>query len=207
MTEKKPLHDPENFETRIRPEEDRERRPGKKRGGLLEFLIILLVAFALVFGVVRPFVVEAFYIPSESMVPTLEVGDRVFVNKFKYHFTVPQRGEIVVFESLVGSEDEDLIKRVVALPGDLVFIRDGVLHVNDKRLEEPYVNKELPDDSNYPPPDAPSPYIIIPPGEIFVMGDNRTNSRDSRYFGPISMEKGEGEAFVVFWPPSNVGIL
>jgi signal peptidase I len=204
MTEKKPLHDPENFETRIRPEEDRERRPGKKRGGLLEFLIILLVAFALVFGVVRPFVVEAFYIPSESMVPTLEVGDRVFVNKFKYRLAVPQRGEIVVFESLVGGEDEDLIKRVVALPGDLVFIRDGVLYVNEKRFEEPYVNKEFPDDSNYPP-DAP--YIIIPPGEIFVMGDNRTNSRDSRFIGPISIEKVEGEAFVVFWPPSNVGIL
>src|ERR687889_1662344 len=91
-------------------------RAPKKVGGFLEFLVILVVAFALVFGFVRPFVLEAFYIPSESMVPTLLVGDRVFVNKFIYRFTEPERGDIVVFESVNGGE-EDLIKRVVGVGG------------------------------------------------------------------------------------------
>src|SRR5918911_2156054 len=90
-------------------------------GGLGEFLVILVITFALVFGVVRPFIVEAFYIPSESMVPTLEVGDRVFVNKFIYRFSEPEHGDIVVFESVEG-ESEDLIKRIVGLPGDRVAV-------------------------------------------------------------------------------------
>jgi len=193
MTEKKPFHDPENFETGMKPEED------KKSGGLLEFLIILLIAFALVFGVVRPFIVEAFYIPSESMVPTLEVGDRVFVNKFVYRFSEPEHGDIVVFESVEG-ENEDLIKRIVGLPGDRVAVFDGVLFVNGERWEEPYVNKLFPDNSSYGP-------TTVPEGEVFVMGDNRSNSRDSRFFGPISLDNIEGEAFIIFWPPSSVGIL
>ena len=199
MTEKKPFHDLENFETGMKPEENRERRSRKEGRGLLEFLIILLVAFALVFGVVRPFIVEAFYIPSESMVPTLEVGDRVFVNKFIYRFSEPQRGDIVVFESMEGDE-EDLIKRIVGLPGDRVAVLDGVLFVNSERWEEPYVNEQFPDNSSYGP-------TTVPEGGVFVMGDNRTNSRDSRFFGAVSREKIEGEAFVIFWPPSSVGIL
>src|SRR5215212_2067510 len=164
MTEKKPFHDPENFETGMKPEEDREHRSQKKSGGFVEFLIILLIAFALVFGVVRPFIVEAFYIPSESMVPTLEVGDRVFVNKFIYRFSDPEHGDIVVFESAEGGE-EDLIKRIVGLPGDTITVRNGVLFVNDERWKEPYVNKELPDNSYFGP-------ITVPEGEILVIGDN-----------------------------------
>src|SRR5215203_3934453 len=105
-------------------------RTPKKVGGFLEFVIILAVAFALVFGFVRPFVLEAFRIPSESMVPTLEVGDRVFVNKFIYRFTEPERGDIVVFESVGEGDDQKLIKRVVALPGDEVEVRSGTLLVN-----------------------------------------------------------------------------
>src|SRR5919199_990692 len=124
MTEKHSYQ--RDFETGVSPE---ERRSPRKSGGLLEFLIIVIVAFALVFGFVRPFVLEAFYIPSESMVPTLEIGDRVFVNKFIYRFHEPQRSDIVVFRSVEG-ENEDLIKRVVALPGDEVADQDGVLYVN-----------------------------------------------------------------------------
>jgi signal peptidase I len=199
MAEKKPFHDLENLETGMKPEENRERRSRKEGRGLLEFLIILLVAFALVFGVVRPFIVEAFYIPSESMVPTLEVGDRVFVNKFIYRFSEPQRGDIIVFQSMEG-EEEELIKRVIGLPGDRVAVLDGVLFVNGERWEEPYVNEQLPDNSSYEP-------TTVPEGAVFVMGDNRSNSRDSRFFGPVSREKIEGEAFVIFWPPSSVGIL
>ena len=174
-------------------------RTPKKVGGFLEFVIILAVAFALVFGFVRPFVLEAFRIPSESMVPTLEVGDRVFVNKFIYRFTEPERGDIVVFESVNGGE-EDLIKRVVALPGDEIQVRSGTLLVNGEEQEEPYLNKELPFNGSYEP-------TKVPEGEVFVMGDNRANSADSRVFGPLPVENIEGEAFMRFWPPTRIGTL
>src|SRR5919202_6949041 len=164
------------FETGTTPEGNPQQQlhSSKKSGGFLEFLIILLVTFALVFGFVRPFVVEAFYIPSESMVPTLEIGDRVFVNKFVYRFSEPRRGDIVVFKSIEG-ENDDLIKRIVGVPGDEVELRNGLLFVNGERYRERYVNKEFPDDSFFGP-------ITVPEGKVFVMGDNRANSRDSRYF-------------------------
>src|SRR5215207_2740403 len=154
MTEKH-FHE-RGFETGVPPE---ERRSLKKGGGFLEFLVILLIAFALVFGLVRPFILEAFYIPSESMVPTLGVGDRVFVNKFIYRFTEPERGDIVVFKSTEGGE-EDLIKRVIGLPGDNVALYDGVLFVNGEHREEPYVNARFPDSGFYGP-------TMVPPGHVF----------------------------------------
>ena len=168
-------------------------------GGLVEFLVILVITFALVFGVVRPFVVEAFYIPSESMVPTLEVGDRVFVNKFIYRFRQPKQGDIVVFKSIEG-EQEDLIKRVVGVPGDTIVLSNGTLIVNGVPKEEPYVNHQLPDLSSFGP-------ITVPEGKVFVFGDNRANSRDSRFFGPLPIQDIEGEAFVIFWPPGRLRLL
>ena len=187
------------FETGTTPEEHPGPRSSKKSGGFLEFLIIFLVTFALVFGFVRPFVVEAFYIPTESMVPTLEVGDRVFVNKFVYRFSEPERGDIVVFKNIEGGQEE-LIKRIVGVPGDEVTVRNGVLFVNEERWEEPYVNSQSLDNSSFGS-------MTVPEGKVFVMGDNRANSRDSRFFGPIPIEDVEGEAFVVFWPPSHIGLL
>src|SRR5215213_4221944 len=118
-----------DFETGVPPE---ERRSPKKGGGFVEFLVILIIAFALVFGLVRPYVLEAFYIPSESMVPTLEIGDRVFVNKFVYRFSEPERGDIVVFRS-TEDDKEDLIKRVVGVPGDEIQVQGGTLYVNGER--------------------------------------------------------------------------
>ena len=168
-------------------------------GGLGEFLVILVITFALVFGVVRPFVMEAFYIPSESMVPTFEVGDRVFVNKFIYRFREPKQGEIVVFKSIEG-EQEDLIKRVVGIPGDTIILSNGTLLVNGVPKKEPYINHQLPDPSSFGP-------ITVPEGRIFVLGDNRANSRDSRFFGPLPVQDVEGEAFVIFWPPGRVRLL
>jgi signal peptidase I len=170
---------------------------------LVEFLVILLIAFALVFGFVRPFVLEAFWIPSKSMVPALEVGDRVFVNKFIYRFHPPERHDIVVFESEEGSTEggqEDLIKRVVGLPGDEISVQDGTLFVDGERQEEPYVNKQRPDTSSFGP-------TVVPEGEVFVMGDNRADSRDSRYIGPVPLENIEGEAFMIFWPPRDIGFI
>src|SRR5215210_5058761 len=188
------------FETGESSEEHQGGRSLKKGGGFVEFLVILLVAFALVFGFIRPFVLEAFWIPSESMVPTLEVGDRVFVNKFVYRIREPERGDIVVFQSVEG-DAEDLIKRIVAVPGDSVAVENGVLSVNGEPQVEPYVNAGFPDDDSFFGP------MGVPEGEVFVMGDNRANSRDSRFFGPVPIENIEGEAFASFWPPSRIGLL
>jgi signal peptidase I len=182
------------------PKDLQGRHLPRKGGGLVEFSVILFVAFALAFGFVRPFVIEPFYIPSESMVPTLEVGDRVFVNKFIYRFHEPERDDIIVFKSIGDSTEggqEDLIKRVVGLPGDEISVQDGVLFVNGKRQEEPYVNPRFPDISSFGP-------MTVPKGEVFLMGDNRADSRDSRFFGPVPFENIEGKAFIIFWPPGHI---
>ena len=176
-----------------------ERQRKKRRAGFTELCLTILVAFVLVFGFVRPFVLEAFRIPSESMVPTLEVGDRVLANKFIYRFTEPERGDIVVFESVNGGE-EDLIKRVVGVPGDEVEVRSGTLLVNGEPQNEPYLNRKIPDESFFGP-------SRLSEGEVFVMGDNRANSADSRVFGPLPIENIEGEAFMRFWPPPRIGGL
>jgi signal peptidase I len=221
----KPYYEERRFHTSRETRRDRRSRASKKKdGGILEFLIILIVSFALVFGFVRPFVVEAFYIPSESMVPTLRVGDRVLVNKFIYRFTEPERGDIVVFKSVEGGSlppeenpieriiglfrpdgaqeppREDLIKRVVGVPGDEISVRHGRLFVNGERQREPYLNKKYPDRSFSAP-------VTVPKGHVFVMGDNRTNSQDSRVFGPVPERNIEGEAFLRFWPLDRIGLL
>jgi signal peptidase I len=191
----KPYYQEEHFQT-----SSQERRPARKKGGgALEYLVILLISFALVFGFVRPFVMEAFWIPSGSMIPTLEIGDRVLVNKFIYRFTEPERGDIIVFES-VDSPKEDLIKRVVGVPGDKIAVRNGRLFVNGEPQKEPYTNKKLPDRSFYA-------QIMVPKNHVFVMGDNRGNSADSRVFGPLPEKNIEGEAFLRFWPPDRIGWL
>ena len=192
----------EQFDTTISRRARRERRNNaskKSGGGVLEFLIILLVSFVLVFGFVRPFVVEAFWIPSASMVPTLKYGDRVLVNKFIYRFTEPQRGDIIVFKSVEG-DGQDLIKRVVGVPGDKIAVRGGKLFVNGEPQKEPYVNKKYPDRSFYAP-------TTVPKDHVFAMGDNRANSQDSRVFGPVPEKNIEGEAFLRFWPPDRIGSL
>ena len=197
----KPFYE-EQFDTTISRRSRRERRRNASKkggGGVLEFLIILLVSFVLVFGFVRPFVVEAFWIPSASMVPTLKYGDRVLVNKFIYRFTEPQRGDVIVFKSVEG-DGQDLIKRVVGVPGDEIAVRGGKLFVNGEPQKEPYVNKKYPDRSFYAP-------TTVPKDHVFAMGDNRANSQDSRVFGPVPEKNIEGEAFLRFWPPDRIGGL
>jgi signal peptidase I len=191
----KPYYQDEQFQT----SSQENRRASKKGGGATEYLVILLVSFALVFGFVRPFVMEAFWIPSGSMIPTLEINDRVLVNKFIYRFTEPKRGDIVVFTS-VDNPKEDLIKRVVGLPGDKIAVRGGRLYLNGEPQKEPYTNKKLPDRSFFA-------RTTVPKGHVFVMGDNRANSADSRVFGPLPEKNIEGEAFLRFWPPDRIGLL
>ena len=180
-------------------QERRERGLKKGRSGLRELFVTLLIAFVLVFGFVRPFIVAAYWVPTKSMVPTLEVGDRVFANKFIYRFTEPERGDIVVFEDVEGGEDY-LVKRVVAVAGDRVRVSNGRLKVDGEIQEETYIKPQIPDGSIYGPEK-------VPEGYVFVMGDNRGNSADSRVFGLLPIENIEGEAFVRFWPPSRIGLL
>ena len=191
----KPYYEDDQFRT----SGEERRTPKKKGGGAIEYLVILLVSFALVFGFVRPFVVEAFWIPSGSMIPTLEINDRVLVNKFIYRFTEPKPGDVVVFSS-VDDRNTDLIKRVVAVAGDRVSVRTGRLFIDGKPQKEPFTNKKFPDRSFSAP-------ITVPKGHVFVMGDNRANSSDSRVFGPLPKENIEGEAFLRFWPLDRIGPL
>lgn len=191
--------EPESESSKSSYKSRRSRRAAKQRGGVLELVVIAAVAFALVFGIVRPFIVEAFVIPSESMVPTLMVGDRVLANKFIYDFTDPEKGDVAVFES-VEVEGQDLIKRVVGTPGDTVEVREGKLYVNGEPQNEPYIKEG----GGISPPQQE---FTVPEDSVFVMGDNRSNSRDSRFFGPVPEENLEGEAFVTFWPPGRLGTL
>jgi signal peptidase I len=176
-----------------------EREKKKRRAGVAELVFTAFVAFVLVFGFVRPFVVEAYRIPTESMVPTLEVGDRVLASKFIYRVFEPERGDIVVFDS-VDEDDQTLIKRVVGVAEDEIQVQGGVLYVNDEAQEEPYLNDADQFRSYYGP-------TVVPEGHIFVMGDNRGNSADSRVFGPLPLENLKGEAFMRFWPVSKIGTI
>lgn len=153
-------------------------------GGLA---LVLIFSLAFVFGFVRPFVVEVLFIASESMSPTLRAGDRVLVSKSSYRFGGPDRGDIAVFERGEGVA----MKRIVGLPGDVVEIRDGVLFVNGERKREPYVDYRLTDSSFFGPE-------RVPPGRVFVMGDNRPNSLDSRSFGTIPRDDLAGKAVFRF---------
>ena len=165
---------------------------------LLELLVILLISFALVFGFVRPVIAAPFYVGSESMVPTLEVWDRVLINKLAYNLDTPERGDIVLFRSPDGGEDP-LIKRVVGLPADTIEVRRGKLFVNGEPQREPYVNNEyLKLQTPYGPREVPADHY-------FMMGDNRGNSQDSRVFGPVPEGNLIGEALFRFWPPGRAG--
>jgi signal peptidase I len=174
-------------------------RRSATRRTLLELPIILLISFALVFGFVRPVIAAPFYVGSGSMVPTLMVWDRILINKLAYDFAEPQRGDIVLFESPEGEKDP-LIKRVVGVPGDTIEIRAGALYVNGRLQKEPYVNNDL---RNLQSPYGPTE---VPERHYFMMGDNRGNSADSRFFGPVPQRNLIGEALFRFWPPTRMGV-
>lgn len=146
------------------------------------------------------YIVRSFYIPSESMVPTLLVNDYILVNKFAYTFASPMRGDIVVFRPphIKTPEGTNFIKRCVAVENDLIAVKSGYVYLNGLRLEEPFINdKPLGDFGPY----------RIPPGHIFMMGDNRNNSEDSRSWGPLPLKNVVGRAFIVFWPFNRVKLL
>jgi signal peptidase I len=181
---------------------------GSPRSGkwIIEWLAVLAIALVLAVCV-RTFVAQMFYIPSGSMLPTLQVGDRIVVNKLSYHLHGVARGDVVVFARppLERADYSDLVKRVIGLPGDTVASVDGRVYVNGKPLAEPWLRLPLPVTSPSPLPDGFSlthPYTV-PAGEYFVMGDNRTNSEDSRYFGPISGSLIVGKMAFKVWPVND----
>jgi len=189
--------------------EDREPRPGRSGTlrSILEIPVIFLIAFALVFGFVRPVVAAPFYIGSESMDPTLHgcegcTNDRLLINKLAYDTKAPKRGDIALFDDQQGGE-KTLIKRVVGIPGDELELRNGKLSVNGEPLQEPYVKND-PCKPGYPKTCSFGP-VTVPEDHYFMMGDNRTRSTDSRFFGPVPEDDIIGEALVRFWPPGRAG--
>lgn len=178
--------------------------PGDERGGLrnlIEWVAIIVGAFAVAL-LVKTFLVQAFYIPSESMFPTLTEDDRVLVNKLSYQLSEPERGDLVVFSRPPNepvSEVHDLIKRVVAVEGETIEERGGQLFIDGEPLDEPYLVDGV-ESHNLPRTE-------IPEDHVYVMGDNRGASRDSRFFGPIDTDLIVGRAFVKVWPLDDLGTL
>ena len=168
---------------------------------IVEWVAIVAGALAVAL-LVKTFLIQAFFIPSLSMYPTLAEGDRVLVNKLSYKLHQVNRGDLVVFERPEGqpeSEIKDLIKRVVALPGETIEARGGVVYIDGERLEEPYLDPDVRTD-NLPETDVPA-------GHVFVMGDNRSGSSDSRVFGPIDEDTIVGRAFIRVWPLPEISLL
>lgn len=168
---------------------------------LVEWLVVIGGAL-IVALLIKTFLFQAFYIPSASMEPTLTAGDRVLVNKVSYRLHSVNRSDVIVFgrpPNEPANDIEDLIKRVVGLPGETVEGREGSVYVNGRPLAEPYLPTGITTH-----PFAP---IHIPANHVFVMGDNRGDSRDGRAFGPISEDLIVGRAFVKVWPPSRIGGL
>ncbi|MCJ2165928.1 MULTISPECIES: signal peptidase I [unclassified Pseudodesulfovibrio] len=177
-------------------------------------VVALLLAFF-----IRAFVVQAFKIPSGSMLDTLQIGDHLLVTKFAYDMRLPsnlwldttdgrvlmktgdpERGDIMVFK-FPEDETKDFIKRVIGLPGETLEVRNKVVYINGQPIDEPYVRHTkadtLPIRDNFGP-------VVIPEGRYFMMGDNREGSYDSRWWGPVKRQKIVGKALVIYWSWASV---
>ncbi len=198
-------------------------RTSSAGGSLLELVLIVAVALGLALGI-QAFLVKPYRIPSESMVPTLEVNQRVLVNRIGNNFSDPEIGDVMVFHPPEGASsarcgvqvsegqlcprptrekaDVNFIKRVVAGPGDRISIDNGHVIRNGKRSREEFARPcGGGDECDYPTE------ITIPAGHYFMMGDNRGASDDSRFWGPVPREWIIGPAFATYWPPRRIGIL
>ena len=169
----------------------------KRKGNpYLEWLVVLVVAIGSAL-LVKAYVMQQFAVDGRSMDTTLHNGDRVLVNKLSYRLHDPRRGDVVVLKQLNGSAERDLIKRVIALPGETVEVKDCAVTIDGKTLNEPYLDPTVVTPGNCGPG---YPATKIPENQVFVMGDNRPGSGDSRSFGPVSEDLLIGRAFVVIWP-------
>ncbi len=170
----------------------------KKTNFFKEFLsYFFIIILAIVFSIsVRIFIFEPFIVPTPSMEPTLVVGDKVIVNKLAYKTASIKKGDLVVFHSLIVSKD--LVKRAIALEGDKIALTDnGDIYINNKKIAEDY----LPENYNIT---YSNQTLIVGEGKVFVMGDNRNDSYDSRYFGPISEEEIFGKVVFIYLPLSRL---
>ena len=164
------------------------------RGFLREVLIIIIVA--IVVFVVSRTAIQSFVVIGSSMEPSFEEGQRLLINKAIYHFREPQRGEVIVFHPPT-SQQTDYIKRIIALPGDTVEIKEGAVYVNGSELYEPYIED---------PPGYTFNEKEIPANNYFVLGDNRNNSNDSHHDWTVKRKDIIGKAWLSIWPPSEWGL-
>jgi len=164
-----------------------------------ELISIVIIAFILSM-LLRTFIIEGRIVPSESMVPTIKVGDRLLVNKFIFYFKEPTRGDIVVFRPpQVLNAKYDYVKRVIGLPGDKVEIKDSKLFLNDREVNEPYLAEPMRTD--FGP-------VTVPENSLLVMGDNRNSSFDSRYWPAwLTEDRLVGKAFCIYWPLKDRTLL
>jgi signal peptidase I len=189
---------------------------GGRRTSLLEYVLIAIVAVAVAL-LVQAFLVKPYRIPSPSMVDTLQPGDRVLVNRLAFHLRDVERDDIIVFRYPLDT-DIAFIKRVVGLPGDVLEARDGRLWRNGEVVDEPWVHETggrrdptepagvISGTTMSDPWALASPYTV-PEGNYFVMGDNRTDSDDSRVWGPVPESDVIGSAFFIYWPVDRLGTL
>jgi signal peptidase I len=182
----------------------RQQKLGRIRS-LREWATVIAGAIGIAL-IVRAFLLASFFIPSPSMNPTLKNGDRVLVNKLAYRLHDVHRGDVVVFErppELKGSpEIKDLIKRVIGLPGETVSFRDGRILIDGHLLDEPYLPAGTQTLAK-----TKGETITVQTGEVLVLGDNREDSTDGRFFGPLNQKLIVGRAFVLYFPTKNIGFL
>ena len=192
---------PDSPPTATHPTENWWIKLGKAQRENLQILLIALVLAILI----RLFIAEPRYIPSDSMEPTLQIGDRLVVEKLSYRLHPPQTGDIIVFQPPMQFQeqfgflpDKAFIKRVIGTAGDRVQVRDGVVYLNDQPLREPYIAE---------PPAYQMPSLQVPADSLFVMGDNRNNSNDSHVWGFLPQQNVIGRAVVRFFPFNHLGGL
>lgn len=172
---------------------------GRWHNELLEWIKTLAAAVAVVF-LLHHFVFNLSVVEGQSMQPTLEQSERLFVNKAAYLFGEPKRGDVVILRNPGNRREQYLVKRIVGVPGDVLEIRQNLLYVNGELYDRPYT-------ADAPVPGGDEGPIDIPPGYFYVLGDNRFNSLDSRYFGLVPGRLIEGRADFILWPLSKVGDL
>ncbi|WP_107942278.1 signal peptidase I [Metasolibacillus sp. FSL H7-0170] len=181
----------------------------KEKNELFEWAKALLIAFA-VAAIIRYFLFTPIVVDGDSMMPTLENGDRMIVNKIGYKIGSPDRFDIVVFHA---PEQKDYIKRVIGLPGDHVEYKDDQLYINGEPIDEPYLDQykaEIVEGNltgNFKLQDIDPNLDVIPDGHVFVMGDNRRFSKDSRHIGIVNQKEIIGNTSIIFWPVSDIKIV
>lgn len=182
---------------------DKETKKTPLTKSIWENVQIIAIALVLAF-VIRTFIAEPRYIPSDSMLPTLEQGDRLVVEKVSYHVHPPQKGDIVVFEppwqlqQQGYQKDQAFIKRIIGTPGDIITVADGTVYINNQPLFEDYI---------FEAPHYNLPPLKVPLGQLFVMGDNRNNSNDSHIWGFLPERKIIGRAIFRFFPVNRMGAI